>query len=125
LPSFPFDLARRNFYSAAQHGLDAELAWPLEIGAAPRRISARELIAELVPRVRAGLVRAGVADDEAWYFLDVFAQRAATGATGASWQRRTLASLEARGQSRPEALRAMLEHYIVRAESGVPVHRWE
>ena len=56
--------------------------------------------------------------------MDVFEQRVVSGVTGAVWQRRTLAALEARGQSREQALSAMLERYLAGVESGLPVHRW-
>lgn len=77
----------------------------------------------LLPVARRGLVDAGVAPDEADRLLDVIAQRAASGLTGAAWQRRTLASLE-RTQPREAALRELLERYLALSEAGRPVHTW-
>jgi gamma-glutamyl:cysteine ligase YbdK (ATP-grasp superfamily) len=124
LPSFPFHLAKSNFYRAAQHGLDAELFWPRQRGCAPERVRARELIAELLPRALDGLLHSGVAAHEARFFLDVIEQRVSCGVTGAVWQRATLAGLQARGSSREQALHEMLERYLAGFESGLPVHRW-
>jgi hypothetical protein len=72
---------------------------------------------------RQGLVRAGVAAQEADRLLEVIAARAATGQTGAVWQRKTLAALEAR-LGREGALQAMLERYLACAATQQPVHTW-
>jgi hypothetical protein len=124
LPAFPFEAAERNFHQAARLGLDAELVWPLRPGAAPERIAVRELIEQLLPRAREGLLSAGVAADEADGFMDIMAQRVACGVSGASWQRETLAALQASGMPRDGALRELLERYLRGVESGLPVHRW-
>jgi gamma-glutamyl:cysteine ligase YbdK (ATP-grasp superfamily) len=124
LPSFPFALAERNFYRAAQYGLDAELVWPVKAGTAPRAMRARELLEMLAPRVRAGLLDAGVEQDEVDFFVGLFGQRVESGVTGAQWQRRTLSALRARGATPEHSLRAMLEQYVAHVDSGLPVHRW-
>ena len=49
--------------------------------------------------------------------------RAATGQTGAVWQRRTLAALEPQ-LGREQALAAMLERYLEHQRTGDPVHTW-
>jgi hypothetical protein len=49
---------------------------------------------------------------------------ATSGVTGAVWQRRTLAALEAEGLSREVALTEMTARYIAAAEAGAPVHAW-
>jgi hypothetical protein len=124
LRSFPFPLAERNFYRAAQHGLDAELAWPGPNGQGPVSMPARALITSLLPRAEAGLLAAGVASDEVRQLLGLFEARVASGKTGAVWQRRTLDALEASGADRGPALGAMLERYIAHMEAGLPVHAW-
>jgi hypothetical protein len=40
LPAFPFEHAHRNFYRAAQHGLDATLLWPVPDAPSPQPIRA-------------------------------------------------------------------------------------
>jgi len=129
--TMPFARANANFYQAARHGLDAELDWPADADGPggrgdpvpPRRIRAAELVRALVPRARRGLEHAGVPGDEIERLLGVVDERAASGQTGAVWQRRTLAALEPRlGQER--ALAAMLERYLELSHSDQPVHTW-
>ncbi|HVW29093.1 MAG TPA: hypothetical protein VHC69_27195 [Polyangiaceae bacterium] len=124
LPSFPFALAERNFYRAARFGLAAELAWPSKSGA-PELLTARELCLRLLPGAGEALDRAGVDANEIRHYLHSFQARVTCGVTGAVWQRRALEQLLARGLERDEALRQMLERYIVHFESGKPVHTWE
>jgi hypothetical protein len=117
-----FERAEHGFYRAAQHGLAAKLSWPAGHG----RLwtgPAAELVPELVPAARQGLVRAGVAAAEADRLLEVIAARVATGQTGAVWQRRTLAALEPR-LGRERALAATLERYLDYGARDEPVHAW-
>ncbi len=58
---------------------------------------------------------------EAHGLLDVIAARAASGQTGAVWQRATLAAAERR-HDRQRALTVMLERYLQCADTGLPVH---
>jgi gamma-glutamyl:cysteine ligase YbdK (ATP-grasp superfamily) len=124
LPSFPFALAERNFYRAAQFGLDAELAWPMRPGAAPEAVRAGDLLLTLLPRALDGLLSAGVSRAEAETYLDIFEKRVRSGQTGAVWQQQALAALRANGWAKAEALREMLERYVHNAHSGRPVHAW-
>ncbi|HXZ74943.1 MAG TPA: glutamate--cysteine ligase, partial [Streptosporangiaceae bacterium] len=72
---------------------------------------------------RQGLLQAGVAAAEADGLLAVISGRAATGQTGAAWQRATLAA--ARRHHEPErALAIMLHRYLQCADTGLPVHTW-
>ncbi|HEX8861315.1 MAG TPA: glutamate--cysteine ligase [Actinomycetes bacterium] len=118
-----FERAEHNFYRAAQHGLAAELVWPLGHAGRVGTRTAAELVAELLPAARDGLVRAGVVAAEADRLLGVIAARVATGQTGAVWQRRTLAALEPR-LGRERALAAMLQRYLDYGASDQPVHSW-
>jgi gamma-glutamyl:cysteine ligase YbdK (ATP-grasp superfamily) len=118
-----FGHARRNFYQAARHGLAAELLWPVDEAPSPRPVVARDLIPRLLPLARRGLLAAGLDPDEADAGLAVVAERVARDLTGAAWQRRMLAQLE-RESPRTPALAAMLERYLVAADSGRPVHEW-
>jgi hypothetical protein len=124
LSAFPFALADRNFYRAAQLGLDAELGWPLARGAAPVVVRARDLLLSLLPRAELGLAAAGVAHSESRYYLGIFERRVQSGMTGAVWQLRTLEALRARGVAPDEARRRMLESYLRHSERGQPVHAW-
>ncbi len=124
LPSFPFALAERNFYRAAQFGLDATLAWPMRVGASPEPILARDLLPKLIPLAEEGLSRAGVERDEAEHFLEIFSERVSCGVTGAVWQRETFRDLLAKSSRRERASTGMLERYLANVESGEPVCRW-
>jgi len=53
----------------------------------------------------------------------VIAARAATGQTGAAWQRATIAAAERR-HNRERALAIMLDRYLHCAQTGLPVHTW-
>jgi gamma-glutamyl:cysteine ligase YbdK (ATP-grasp superfamily) len=117
-----FERAEHNFYRAAQHGLAAQLTWPFSRGG-PRTVRASELVAELLPSARAGLLRAEVAPPEADRLLEVIAGRVATGQTGAVWQRIALAAAERR-LTRQSALALMLHGYLDLAATGQPVHTW-
>ncbi len=118
-----FERAEHNFYRAAQHGPAAELAWPLRHAGRLCTRTAAELVTELLPAARDGLVRAGVVAAEADRLLGVIAARVATGQTGAVWQRRTLAALEPR-LGRERALAAMLQRYLDYGAGDQPVHSW-
>jgi gamma-glutamyl:cysteine ligase YbdK (ATP-grasp superfamily) len=120
--ALPFERADDGFHRAAQHGLAAELTWPAGRDRT-RTLPAGQLVAELIPAAREGLVAAGVASAEADSLLEVISGRAASGQTGAAWQRAVLAALE-REAGRREALPAMLDRYLKHADTGQPVHTW-
>ena len=121
--ALPFERADHSFYRAAQHGLSAQLSWPAGHRDQMRTVPAAKLIAELVPAARQGLLEAGVAAEEANGLLDVISARAASGQTGAAWQRATLAASE-RHHDRQRALAIMLDRYLQWAATGLPVHTW-
>jgi gamma-glutamyl:cysteine ligase YbdK (ATP-grasp superfamily) len=118
-----FDRADHGFYRAAQYGLDAELSWPAGHGHQVRTLPAADLVTELLPVARQGLMDAGVAAAEADRLLEVIGARVASRQTGAAWQR---AALAAAGRDRPreQALVVMLDGYLSRAATGRPVHTW-
>jgi hypothetical protein len=118
----PFERAEHGFYRAAQHGLAAQLTWP-DDRAGVRTVPAAELVPELLPVARQGLLDAGVAAAEADPLLGVIRARVASGQTGAAWQRSALAAAE-RGRDRDQALAVMLDRYLSFAATGRPVHTW-
>ena len=121
--ALPFERADHGFYRAAQYGLAAELSWPAGRGGRVRTVPAAELVPELLPAARQGLLGAGVAAAETDRLLGLIGARVATGQTGAAWQRATLAAAE-RGRSRDQALAVMLDRYLAYAATGQPVHTW-
>jgi gamma-glutamyl:cysteine ligase YbdK (ATP-grasp superfamily) len=122
--TFPFQYAEQNVYSAAKQGLDAELLWPADRAPSPRPRRARELVIELLPVARAGLVQAGVDAAEVDRLLGCVRERVASGRTGAVVQRAMVARFEADG-GREAALARMLESYLAWSERDLPVHTWK
>jgi hypothetical protein len=118
-----FERAEHGFYRAAQRGLAAELSWPAWTADRVRTVPAADLVPELLPAARQGLLGAGVAAAEADRLLGVIGARVASGQTGAAWQRAALAAAEP-GRSRDEALAVMLGRYLAAAAAGQPVHTW-
>jgi gamma-glutamyl:cysteine ligase YbdK (ATP-grasp superfamily) len=121
--ALPFERADHGFYRAAQQGLSAQLSWPAGHRDQIRTLAAAKLVAELVPAARQGLLQAGVAEAEADGLLEVISARAASGQTGAVWQRATLAAAKRR-HDRERALAVMLDRYLQCADTGLPVHTW-
>ncbi len=121
--SFPFSHAHRNFYRAAQHGLDFDLLWPCPDPPAARMVPARELLLELLPVAQAGLESGGVATSEALRMLGVIEARVRSGQTGSEWQRRRLELLRARcGPA--EAFARLVGEYQAHSAANLPVHSW-
>jgi hypothetical protein len=123
LPALPFALAEYNFYRAAQHGLDATLLWPCEVAPSPQEVSVRDLLARLLPGAERGLASIGVDAEESSRLLGIVSARLACGTTAAGWQRRALAR-RGHGAPTPDSLQRLLEDYLVRSASGLPVHEW-
>jgi hypothetical protein len=119
----PFERAQDNFYRAAQRGLSAELTWPAWKPDRARTVMAADLIAESLPAARQGLLGAGVAAAEADRLLAVIAARAASGQTGAAWQRAAIATVAA-GSAPGPAMAIMLDRYLQNSATGQPVHTW-
>jgi hypothetical protein len=118
-----FERADHGFYRAAQQGLSARLSWPAGHHDQIRTLVAAKLVAELVPAARQGLLQAGVAAAAADGLLEVISARAASGQTGAVWQRAALAAAR-RHHDAERALAVMLDRYLQCAETGLPVHTW-
>jgi hypothetical protein len=118
-----FERAEDNFYRAAQYGLAAVLSWPFRDNRHTPTVTASQLVPELLPPARDGLVRAGVAAAQADRLLGVISARVATGQTGAVWQRRTLAAAEQQ-LAREPAVAATFERYLQCATTQQPVHTW-
>ena len=122
LPAFPFRYADYNFYRAAQKSLDAELLWPLYDATSPGQILARDLCLKMMPVADEGLADIGVVDEERSTLLGIIRDRLDSNTTPAAWQRRTLA--EFGNDLRPEALRKLLEKYLLMVATGNPVTEW-
>jgi gamma-glutamyl:cysteine ligase YbdK (ATP-grasp superfamily) len=120
--ALPFERADAGFHEAAAVGLAADLSWPAG-GDRIRTVPAAELVAELVPAARQGLIHADVASQEADELLDVITERARSGQTGAAWQHAALAAAVGE-HGADDAFARMLARYLELADSGQPVHTW-
>ncbi len=109
----PFAVARDNFYSAARHGLDADIAW---MGREPAALGDL-LCRRLVDDAEAGLVAAGVPEPEAAQWLGVIRARAERHQTGADWQADWVAR-----HGRDFA--ALVDAYGNHQADDRPVHEW-
>jgi len=121
--SFDFDRAHRNFYRAAQSGLEAQLDWPIVLGGSDRPMPARQLFPKLSEIAREGLRAGGIDPSESDPLIDCVLERVGNGQTGSVWQRANLAA-QASARRRGDALRFMFEDYSARSAEGEPVHRW-
>jgi CBS domain-containing protein len=114
-----FEDARSNFFEAARSGLDSQFRW---LGG--KLVPARELILEeLLPLAREGLRAAGIDERDRTAYLDVIAERAETGRTGAAWLMASAAKIG--GARRERTLTALTRATLERQWRGKPVHRWE
>jgi CBS domain-containing protein len=114
-----FEDARLNFFSAAQHGLDARFTW-LD----GRRLGARELLLrELIPIACNGLEALQVPSADIDYYLGVIEARTKSGRTGARWLLDSLENVPVDKRERMcrDAVKLMRE----RQGRDIPVHDWE
>ncbi|TCK26936.1 glutamate--cysteine ligase [Pseudonocardia endophytica] len=116
-----FEAAAENFQTAAKHGMNAPLYWPGTGWIRPDELVLRKLL----PMAHEGLSRWGVSAAVRDRYLTVIERRCVTRQTGSTWQVDTVAALEERGADRPEALREMVERYLVASTANQPVHTWE
>ncbi len=108
-----FQDAKHNFYQAARHGLNAHLTW-----FAGRKITAHDLLKELVPLARKGLLLLNIATDNIDYYLNIIEQRLVLKQNGAIWQR---AFIEKHGKD----FSSMLEVYVQNQNEDIPVANWK
>jgi hypothetical protein len=78
----------------------------------------------LLPLAHDGLREWGVDDAIRERLLGIIEGRCTTGRNGATWQSEGVATLEATGLDRREALRIMTREYVDRMHSNEPVHTW-
>ena len=114
-----FDDAKLNFFRAARHGLDAQFQW-----IDGRTHSAPALILDhLLPIAREGLNRAQVASEDVDKYLGIIEERVQSGQTGASWIRKSLATMD-NSISKDARQRQLTSAMLVNQKQGQPVHRW-
>ncbi|QFU75627.1 glutamate--cysteine ligase [Halioglobus maricola] len=124
LPAIPFRIAEYNFYRSAQHGLDAKLLWPELDQHGFREQGIAGIIARYIPLAKEGLRAIGIGADEVHYYMGVIERRLQTRQTGAQWQTRKLAQLQAQGMPQAQALHAMLESFMTHSADNLPIADW-
>lgn len=112
--ALPFSAAKQNFYEAARLGLAASVDWI----DGHRWALARLLLGKLIASARAGLEALAVDGAEIERYLGIIEARAASGQTGAAWQR---GFLERYGAD----LGALVRVYRELSHAGAPVHTWD
>ncbi len=123
MPGLPFAMAEYNFYRAAQHGIQAKLAWPRSNQHGCSELPVAALVEEMLPVAEQGLRSIGIAASEIQIYLGVIERRLSAGTTGSVWQLAALERLEPRS-SRTEALGMMLEEYLEYSKANIPVSEW-
>jgi hypothetical protein len=110
LRELPHAAAESAFYSAAEEGLDADLAW---ITADGERTDDHEgIFAELFEYARRGLDEQGIDRETQDQYLDPIEARTERGVTPSIWKQRRVRSALEDGVTLDEALTAMQREYV-------------
>ncbi|MBK8516991.1 MAG: CBS domain-containing protein [Saprospiraceae bacterium] len=111
--------ARDNFGKAAKFGIDSKFTWFFD-----EKISAEQLILQLLPISRKGLESRNVDAADIDKYLHVIEQRAVKNMTGARWMLRAYTKLH-ENTNTDEALSVLTATMIQNQQSNRPVHEWE
>ncbi len=108
-----FFTTRDNFYEAAKHGLDARIRWdhvddlPID-----------QLILDVfLPMAEEGLQSLAIDEADIRRYLGVIEARCRNKQNGANWQRSFV-------KKKRVGMDEMLEAYLLRQETALPVHEW-
>ncbi|WP_415901996.1 glutamate-cysteine ligase family protein [Neptuniibacter sp. QD29_5] len=124
IPAMPFSVLVKNFYLAAEKGLQAELMWPvLSQAGGLKKLSVAEIVQELLPVAYAGLKALDIAPKEIDHYLAVIKERVDTGITGAYWQLREYQRLYKK-LNHNQALTQMVQRYMALSSTNEPVVSW-
>ncbi len=116
--TIPFTDVKENFLASARYGLGARLKW---LGG--KTWNAEDLVQELLPVARQGLVNKNLDVADIDRYFDVLRERVKSGRTGSQWM---LDSLESMNGARPdECYRALTAAICSHQRDGNPVHEWE
>ncbi|MBK8347680.1 MAG: CBS domain-containing protein [Saprospiraceae bacterium] len=111
--------ARDNFGKAAKFGIDSKFTWFND-----EKISAEDLILQLLPVARKGLESRNVDQNDIEKYLNVIRMRAEKHMTGARWMLRAFTKLHENSNT-DEALSVLTATMIANQKSNKPVHDWE
>lgn len=116
----PFDRAKTNFFSAARHGLNAQMVW---IDGVSRR-SGRLILEELLPLARSGLEDAAIDEADIDRLLGTLQSRVEHEMTGAQWMLASLAAMDKRAKANVR-MRSVTAAMKANQEAGKPLHEWK
>ncbi|MBK9151305.1 MAG: CBS domain-containing protein [Saprospiraceae bacterium] len=111
--------ARDNFDKAAKFGVDSKFTWFHD-----EKISAVDLVKELIPVSRKGLESRNVDARDIDKYLSIIEARAVKHTNGARWLLRSYTKLIDTTNT-DEALSVLTASMIKNQKSNVPVHEWE
>ena len=111
--------ARDNFGKAAKFGIDSKFTWFND-----EKISAEDLILQLLPVARKGLESRNVDQNDIEKYLNVIRMRAEKHMTGARWMLRAFTKLHENSNT-DEALSVLTAIMIANQKSNQFVHDWE
>lgn len=109
-----FELARDNFYKAAQVGLRANVTW-LNHSSVPL---SQLIVDDLLPRAADGLASLGTQSNWSAQHLEIIRQRVLSGQTGTTWQRKYVSN-------HGHDFEGLVQAYRQNQLSGEPVHVWK
>lgn len=108
-----FGEVKNNFYTAARYGFDRSFTW---FG---KKIEPEELLIEhLLPQAEEGLNQLNIDARDKEKYLSIIAARASNQQTGATWQRRYVATHQCN-------MAELVAAYQVMQNMGNPVHTWD
>ena len=110
---------RDNFGKAARYGIDSAFTW-----FGDRKVTACDLVKELIPIARQGLMSRKVAKADIDKYLNIIAARAKKHMNGARWQLRAYTKL-LNEAGRDEALTTLTASIVKNQKKNIPVHLWK
>jgi CBS domain-containing protein/gamma-glutamyl:cysteine ligase YbdK (ATP-grasp superfamily) len=114
-----FDDAKKNFFAAARHGLNAQFTWT-----GGTNYTASSLILDrLLPLARHGLLRYHVDSTGIDRYLGTVEERVRSGQTGAQWALKSLAAMDVHG-AKYSHYQILASTILQRQKEGNPVHNW-
>jgi len=122
LAELPWDDAEAAFYSAVEHGLDADLAWVTADG--ERTTDADAIFEEVFEFARYGLAEAGVPDSDVDYYLAPIEARWEAGTTPSHWKKERVRERLADGESLADAIAGMQREYVESSRTHPSFAEW-
>ncbi len=109
----PFEVASKNFYTAAKHGLESEISW---FGG--KKIGIKKLMLErLIPAAKEGLEELKIDPEDIAFYLNIIRERLQSGQNGTTWQRSYV-------KKHRRSMTELYFAYLKNQQSGKAVHEW-